>query len=258
MQRLKSPNGIHVSFRRYGGGHPLILVHGSFSDHETNWGLVEPYFASGFDTYAIARRGRGLTDRTVGHHLRNEVIDTVTVIASVGEPVYLLGHSYGALVALEAARTMPKAVRRLVLYEPPWPEAITDGKLPRLETIASTGDWDAFAASFFADCLGVDQGEIEQMRSEESIWNPILADAPASLNDLRALDRYRFRPERFESLPMPVLLQTGSESPTGLYVTDALAAVLPDSRIDQLPGQAHEGMTTAPELYAESVSRFLQ
>jgi len=24
-----------------------------------------------------------------------------------------------------------------------------------------------------------------------------------------------------------------------------------------LPGQAHEGMTTAPQMYAESVSRFL-
>jgi hypothetical protein len=56
---------------------------------------------------------------------------------------------------------------------------------------------------------------------------------------------------------MPVLLQIGSESPRHLFVTDALAAVLPDARIEELPGQAHEGMTTAPEMYAESVTRFL-
>jgi pimeloyl-ACP methyl ester carboxylesterase len=54
-----------------------------------------------------------------------------------------------------------------------------------------------------------------------------------------------------------VLLQIGSESPRDLYVTDALAAALPNARIEVLPGQAHEGMTTAPEMYAESVTKFL-
>lgn len=53
-----------------------------------------------------------------------------------------------------------------------------------------------------------------------------------------------------------MLLQIGSESPRDLYVTDALAAILPDVRIDVLQGQAHEGMTTAPESYAEAVIRF--
>jgi hypothetical protein len=54
-----------------------------------------------------------------------------------------------------------------------------------------------------------------------------------------------------------VLLQIGSESPRDLYVTDALTVVLLHARIEELPGQAHEGMTTAPEMYAESVTRFL-
>jgi ribosomal protein S18 acetylase RimI-like enzyme len=54
-----------------------------------------------------------------------------------------------------------------------------------------------------------------------------------------------------------VLLQIGTESPRHLYATDAIAAVLPDVCIEALPGQAHEGMTTAPNLYAEAVSRFL-
>jgi hypothetical protein len=49
----------------------------------------------------------------------------------------------------------------------------------------------------------------------------------------------------------------GSESPRDLYVTDALAAVLPRAEIETLAGQAHEGMTTAPELYAEATMRFL-
>jgi hypothetical protein len=52
----------------------------------------------------------------------------------------------------------------------------------------------------------------------------------------------------WRDLDIPVLLQIGSESPRHLYVTDALAGMLPDARIQQLPGQAHEGMTTAPDM----------
>jgi hypothetical protein len=56
---------------------------------------------------------------------------------------------------------------------------------------------------------------------------------------------------------MPVLLQVGTESPRDLFATDALAGVLPDVRIGELAGQAHEAMTTAPRLYGEAVSSFL-
>jgi pimeloyl-ACP methyl ester carboxylesterase len=89
------------------------------------------------------------------------------------------------------------------------------------------------------------------------LWPPIAADAEASMGDLRALSKYDFRPDRFRHLLMPVMLQIGTESPRHLYVTDALAAVLPDARIEELAGQAHEGMTTAPSVYAEAVTRFL-
>jgi hypothetical protein len=54
-----------------------------------------------------------------------------------------------------------------------------------------------------------------------------------------------------------VCLQVGSESVRDLYVTDALASMLPHARLQVLHGQAHEGMTTAPEMYAAEVTRFL-
>ena len=71
------------------------------------------------------------------------------------------------------------------------------------------------------------------------------------------MTRFEFDAEHYRRLDLPVLLQVGSESPRHLYVTDALAAVLPDARIGELPGQAHEGMTTAPEMYAGAVVSFL-
>jgi pimeloyl-ACP methyl ester carboxylesterase len=71
------------------------------------------------------------------------------------------------------------------------------------------------------------------------------------------MSAYRFDPDRFAALDIPVMLQIGSESPRDLYVTDALAAVLPDARIATLAGQAHEGMTTAPEQYLQATLAFL-
>jgi pimeloyl-ACP methyl ester carboxylesterase len=256
MQRLVSPAGITVSYEKCGSGPPLVLVHGAFSDHATNWELVKPMFEKRFTVYAMARRGRGETVATEGHSLGDESMDVVALMHAIGAPLFLLGHSYGGQVALGAAAHIPERVRKLVLYEPPCPQLLDKATLAPLETYARAGHWDDFALTFFRDILRVPAHEMEELKASE-LWQPIVADAEATLGDLRALTGYDFRPERFRDLHVPVLLQIGTESPRDLYVTDALAAVLPDARIEELSGQAHEGMTTAPALYAESVSRFL-
>jgi hypothetical protein len=104
--------------------------------------------------------------------------------------------------------------------------------------------------------LTVPVAELDALR-RTAAWPPIVADAPATLGDLRVLSRYDIKAERFRGLRMPVVLQIGTLSPRSHYVTDALAAVLPEVSIQVLPGQAHEGMDTAPEMYAEAVTRVL-
>jgi pimeloyl-ACP methyl ester carboxylesterase len=256
VQRLTSPAGAIVSYDRYGSGPPLVLVHGSFSDHKTNWAFVRPLFEGLFTVHAIARRGRGETAATEGHSLEDESGDVAEVIRAIGEPAFLLGHSYGAHTALVAATAVPDRVRKLVIYEPAWPRVVAQEALEQLEALARAGDWEGLAVTFFHERLSVPLEELVELRTTE-LWPPIIADAKASLGDLRALCRYDFKAERFRELRAPVLLQVGTESPRELYVTDDLAAVLPDVRIEELPGQAHEGMTTAPRMYAEAVSRFL-
>ena len=256
MHRITSVDGVSVSYDKYGAGPSLVLVHGAFSDHRTNWEFVKPLFEKQFTVYAIARRGRGETDATEGHSLEDESRDVVAVIQSIGEPVFLLGHSYGAHTSLAAAAEVPHSVRKLVLYEAAWPRIIGKEALAWLDVLAQAGRWEDLAVTFFRDTLSVPAEELEELRTTE-LWPPIVGDAEASLRDLRALSRYDFKAERFHDLRVPVLLQVGTESPRELYVTDALAGVLPDVRTEQLPGQAHEGMTTAPGMYAEAVSRFL-
>ena len=256
MYRIHSDDGVTISYERQGSGAPLVLGHGGFSDHRTNWEFVMPLLARRFTVFTIARRGRGETDATVGHSVEEESRDVATLIRAIGERAFLLGHSHGAWVALGAASLVPGRVRKLVLYEPFRPE-ILGGSVPKsMVRFAEAGDWDEFSAWFFRNLLLVPAEEVQALRATR-LWAPIVADAKATLGDLRALSQHEPRCDGFAELRMPVLLQVGSESPAHLYATERLAEQLADVRVESLAGQAHEGMTTAPVLYANAVTRFL-
>ena len=257
MKHIRTPRGVTVSFDRYGTGPLLVLVHGGFSDHRTNWSFVKPLFERSFTVCAVARRGRGDTDATTGHSMDDEVDDVVAVVESLDAPVFLLGHSYGAHCVLGAALRTLDRVRKVVAYEPAWPWVLGPERLAPLDRLVDARDWNGFPFTFFRDVLLVPVADLETVRATPELWQPIVDDAEASVGDLRAISRYSFDPERFRGLTRPVMLQIGTESPRDLYVTDALAAVLPDVHIGELQGQAHEGMTTAPEQYAQAVARFL-
>ncbi|AKF03431.1 putative hydrolase [Sandaracinus amylolyticus] len=231
-------------------------MHGGFSDHETNWTYVAPRLRDRFTVVAIARRGRGETPGDSGHLVQDEGADVVAVVRALGAPVFLLGHSFGALCALEAAMRAPELVAKLVLYEPPRPSMIDDDLLARLETLGAAKAWDAVAETFLREAIRVKPDELRALRSSPD-WAAWTSDAGASLSDLRAMHRYTFAPERARALAMPTLLLYGTESVRARYMTDALADTVRDARVVALGGQAHEGMTTAPHLFAEVVERFL-
>lgn len=254
---LITASGVTLSYDVFGQGPPLVLVHGSLTDHRTNWQFVSESFAQNFTIYALARRGRGDTDPSENHSVEDEAADVVALLEFIGAPVVLLGHSYGAHVALAVARVVPKLVKELVLYEPPLPDILTDSVMARLEDHAAAAEWDRFTNTFFHEVLGLTQDDLAEMR-DTPLWPQIVSDAPSTLHDLRAMRRYKFDPHRFAELGRPVTLQIGSESHRALYATDELLAVLPDARVQELPGQEHDAMLTAPEIYASETLRHVR
>lgn len=257
MDQVKSPDGATISYEVIGSGPPLVLVHGSLTNHNSNWFAVKGGLAERFTVYAVDRRGRGETSGTVGHSIEDEFEDVAAAIRDTGEPVFLLGHSYGAHVALGAAAIVPDLVRKLVLYEPPAFGSMTEAQFTMLEDDAKRGDWDSFVVRFLGDVTLMPAAQLATLKTTP-MWQMLLAEGKATLQDIHAAKDYRFTPERFASSAMPVLFLCGGVSPPiQIQVTNALMEVIPDATRVDLEGQGHEGMLTNPSQFVGAVSDFL-
>ena len=255
MRTVTSRAGAEVSCAQGGKGPALLLVHGSLSDHDTNWQAARDALERQFTLYRMCRRGDGTTRATNGHSVEDEADDVAAIISAIGGPVNVLGHSYGAHCAL-AGSARARNVERLVLYEPPKPSAMPPEALERIEELAAHDDWDGLVAAFMRDALRLPPDVIDAARPTDD-WANMVADAAPSVEDWRALTRYDFDASQYRSMALPVLLLVGSESPNELYVTDALQAELPNVTRFVLEDQGHEAATTAPELFVRVVTEFL-
>ena len=112
-ETVTSEDGTKIAYWRSGQGPPVVLVHGTTADH-SRWAPVLPEFEEHFSVCAIDRRGRGGSGDSEDYALEREFEDVASVVDSLGEPAFLLGHSYGAVCALEASLLTPN-VRKLVL-----------------------------------------------------------------------------------------------------------------------------------------------
>ena len=103
-----SPTGATVSYDRYGSGPPLVLVHGGFSDHRDELGVREAAArnSSSPSTPSPAAAGARRTRPRAQPGRRGPRCRGASC-GSVGEPAFLLGHSYGAQAALAAAAKVP-------------------------------------------------------------------------------------------------------------------------------------------------------
>jgi pimeloyl-ACP methyl ester carboxylesterase len=258
MARVTGRTGITVEFDVLGSGPPLVLVHGVFTNRVSNWITVRDGLAARFTVHAVDRRGRGNTSSSPPTSTREEFDDVAAVAGSVEEPVFMLGHSYGAHVALGAASLLPERVRKLVLYEPPAAVSLSDETWRMLEEEARRGDWDAFVSRFFREVAGLPQEELEVVRTSP-IWRMLIDGAKPTLSDIRAFRKYDFNAKEFSSLAIPVTFICGSESPPIQFVTtDALMETLPDARRLELRGQGHDAMYGDPLLFIETVTRILE
>jgi len=259
METIHSKDGTPIAYQRSGAGSPLVLVHGTGGAH-SRWTPILPALEKRFSVFAVDRRGRGESgDADIYAHAR-EFEDIAAVVNSLGESVYLLGHSFGAICSLEAA-LLTSNLHKLILYEPPIPvqgvHIYPEGVIDRLQALLDAGDREGVLTTFFREVVKMPSNEFDLFRASPA-WPTRVAAAHTLPRELRVAERYQFDAKRFTDLAVPTLLLLGGDSPAFFGAAiDAVAAALPDSRTVVLPGQQHIAMDTAPELFAREVLAFL-
>lgn len=257
---IVSKDGTSIFFHKTGNGPPLVLVHGTGAS-SARWKPVLPALEKHRTVYAVDRRGHGRSLREGPYDLAREFEDIAALIDSLPAPVDVVAHSFGALCTLEAA-LLAKNIRRLVLYEPPLPvegHAIySSADVAKLEALNAAGDREGILEAFFRGYVRVPEREFQLLRAAPA-WASRLASAHSIPREIRAHEAYRFRPERFTSLKIPMLLLLGGDSPPFFAAAlDLVRSALPHARLAVLPGQRHVAMDTAPDLFTKAVLEFLE
>lgn len=258
MDVVTSDDGTEIAFSRQGNGPPLLLVHGTTASAR-RWDALLPRFADRFTVAAMDRRGRGGSGDGTGYHLRREAEDIAAVAGALGPSVAVLAHSYGALCSLEAA-TMSSAISRLVLYEPPVPGGgpmIAPGVPERMQAMIDAGDLESALVLFMREGPKMPAHELEKYR-KLPMWQTRIELVPTVPRELLFDEDYELDEDRLARVNIPVLLLLGGDSPPMFREgAERLDAILPDSRIDVMPGQQHIAMDLAPDLFMEKVLQFL-
>jgi pimeloyl-ACP methyl ester carboxylesterase len=251
MEKITSQDGTPIACWKTGEGPPLVLIHGSISDH-SYWEPILPELQRHFAVYTIDRRGFGQSgDYSDVYSIEQEYEDVAAVVYSIGTPVNLMGHSYGAICALEGARLTFQNVHKLILYEPPINASNPPGFVERLEAMLDAGDKEGVITTFMREMLGLEPEEVPE-------WQELVPFAHTLPRELRASEAYAFDAKRFDSLRIPTLCCSGDESPPFLQEgSQVVAEALPDTRIAVMSGHGHEAVETGPDLLVREVVSFL-
>ena len=256
VHTVRSADGTAIAYEEVGAGPPLVLVHGSVSDR-TYWAPVVPALAERFTVMSIDRRGRGDSGDAPSYAVEREAEDIAAVVDAVGEPVHLVGHSYGGLCALESApRTANLAA--LTLYEP---ATIAGGTIPEdlvthLDALIAAGERDAAVELMMGELVGLPADVLVELRADRAAWQPMADSVHTLPRELRTVAAFVFTATRYSGIDVPVVLLEGRESPPELRVGVGLVhAAVAGARVVTMAGVDHEAVTTGPDVLVTALTR---
>jgi pimeloyl-ACP methyl ester carboxylesterase len=108
---------VRLHVQRKGAGTPVVLSHGLGDDAGT-WDELLPRLADHHDVRSWDLRGHRHSeapDSAAGYGLGPAIEDLLGILADVGEPAHLVGHSLGGLLSLTIALRRPELVRSLTM-----------------------------------------------------------------------------------------------------------------------------------------------
>jgi pimeloyl-ACP methyl ester carboxylesterase len=265
-------NDIKLHYLQSGSGPDLLMLHG-FSGNLAVWHLrMVPLLQDNFRVTTFDLRGHGHSSMPPsGYTTRDMAHDLLALMNELKiEQADLVGHSYGADIALHFSLLFPHRARKLVLIEPGIPALVND---------RSHADWDGWA--YWAEVIERLSGEpVPRER-----WNDIgymlrrSIEIPIVYGPARGLPRRKDRViklmetttlladyqvvneltlENLATIPHPKLLIYDGES-AWLSTFRVLRDVLKNCKSVILPGSElrHFAPLDAPELLVDHLNEFL-
>lgn len=109
-----------LHYKVEGTGAPVVLLHGILSDSRY-WAPVVHKLAKKYQVITMDLLGFGRSPKPrKGYTLNNQAQQVIQTIQHItDQPVILVGHSMGSLIAARAAGMQPALVKRLILLNPP-------------------------------------------------------------------------------------------------------------------------------------------
>lgn len=275
---VTSQDGTTIGYRQFGSGAAVVLVQGTMGTAHNFLELAEA-LADTFTIYVPDRRGRGISGAAGStYSIQKEVEDLDALLAKTGAH-NLFGLSSGAIIALQAALTLP-AIRKLAIYEPP---LFINGSLPaalvaRYEQEMSQGNVAAAlitgmqAGQFGPGIFKIMPRWLLELLTSMAIKSEDTKGSGgyAPMRELALTLHYDFQLvaamsdmiETFSPIRAELLLLGGGESPA--YLKTALAALhklLPHAKRAELAGLGHAAPWNTdrggrPESVAHELRRF--
>jgi pimeloyl-ACP methyl ester carboxylesterase len=248
-------SGVDIAYLDEGKGPVVILGHCSSASHKewlplietlkVDWRVLAP------DFIGYGQSGQWPDEQSFA--IDADVGVLLALAKKVKGPLHLVGHSYGAALALEAARTLGARIKCLVLVEPVSFHLLRQEGRPEwaeVEALAKTvlgpvaaGDDREAARAFMTYWLG----RLRWWLSPERFKTAIAATIPKVALEFGIAVDAPTRLQDYAAITAPTLLIAGSKTraPTRA-VADLLAATLPNARLEILKGAGHMSPFTHP------------
>lgn len=258
---------LRIDYTDDGEGPPVVLIHSSVSGNR-QWRTLTEALQDRYRVLAINLFGYGETTpwrNTSPQSLYAQAQLILMLCEQVGVPVNLVGHSFGASVALKAATLLGKLVRKLVLLEPnPFYLLKQQGRVEAFaESVAlrdhvkrfgALGDWEKVAERFADYWLG--DGSWAAMPEQRR--NAFILSLPPNFYEWDAIMNEETTLSEFSRVTAQTLVVSAADTRrTILEIVEILSRASPGWRFAQLLEGGHMAPLTHPDLVNPIVRGFL-
>jgi len=242
---------IEIHAEELGDGEPVVMVHSSGMSSR-QWRGLARVLSSTHRAVIPDLLGyggtRGWSDAD-DFDLAEDLLVVVRVARALDRPIHLVGHSYGGMLALNAARALGDGVKSIAVYEPVAWGVAADDPLVR-------ADLTRFGDRFFTSEYG---GTNEWYRQFVDYWNgpgawdelpdeqrrAFLAVGRKVFMEVRRLCFDPTPAEVYREIAAPTLILSGAQSPAAeRRVCEVLAATMPNAELVTIPNAGHMGPLT--------------